>query len=409
MDQTDTIKSVAVFGDIKTKDPRPVSITDRMNTLKDCFEILSTAYFRTHPEGASDADHPHQLGLPKVFWDKFGTMIKEHENKMADMDRNGYTVRLDLRKNGNLIQALRRAGIIPAGFSPLFGNLMSTVAKHLMKEYGAVFAFTQSDEMTLIIPPCTEEQSPMFSGRLLKSTSTMAAFATSTITKLIFMEAFFVFCKKMMMMIGKFLLVYALMLLVLAQVPILELVLLPVLAVVTTSYTPVLMLILAMVVIGYPIVTNIMNALIAFDARVGHWTNTNDEFALLLWRAYDCSVNGLTDASMQKIGKKMSGKNSGEKLLALHKAGLLPLHPHQACGTTIIKSREMLPCTDPRDGSVVIKERAVYKKYNISILEGFKAGAFQISDSGVKYDAEKHKDYHEKLLTAFLNGDVKFC
>jgi hypothetical protein len=59
--------------------------------------------------------------------------------------------------------------------------------------------------------------------------------------------------------------------------------------------------------------------------------------ALLLWRSYDCSVNGVSDAVHQTAGKTklIVAKGTWDKLRWLDENNKLPLPSHQACVHTL--------------------------------------------------------------------------
>lgn len=80
---------------------------------------------------------------------------------------------------------------------------------------------------------------------------------------------------------------------------------------------------------------------IAFDARIGMYNTLHEAFELILWRAYDCSINGISQAVYfcgNPGSKLVSLKNSNEKLKYLFENKLLPLSDHQAYGTLFKKN-----------------------------------------------------------------------
>ena len=74
---------------------------------------------------------------------------------------------------------------------------------------------------------------------------------------------------------------------------------------------------------------------------------------MLLWRGYDCSVNGVSDAvhhSGVPGRKKGMALNARDKVAWLHDNNLLPLPKHQAYGTVLarVKRRVDVVGADPR-------------------------------------------------------------
>ena len=69
-----------------------------------------------------------------------------------------------------------------------------------------------------------------------------------------------------------------------------------------------------------------------FDCWLGHYDSWEEARGLLLWRAFDCSVNGVSDAPFQVpgSGKAVQGSSKIEKVRRLWQQGRLPLPMHQA-------------------------------------------------------------------------------
>merc|ERR1712070_354263 len=84
---------------------------------------------------------------------------------------------------------------------------------------------------------------------------------------------------------------------------------------------------------------DLANILPHFDCRLGQYTSWEEARALLMWRAYDCSVNGVSDAVYQIKGasKHVMGLGKREKIEWLWKEGRLPLPRHQAYGTVLVR------------------------------------------------------------------------
>merc|ERR1719163_1619489 len=87
-----------------------------------------------------------------------------------------------------------------------------------------------------------------------------------------------------------------------------------------------------------------------FDCRLGHYTSWEEAQALLLWRAYDCSVNGVSDAvyHMKGSGKQIQALGVQEKVKWLWKMGRLPLPRHQAYGTVLVRAKRIKEGRNPK-------------------------------------------------------------
>jgi hypothetical protein len=100
-----------------------------------------------------------------------------------------------------------------------------------------------------------------------------------------------------------------------------------------------------------------------FDCRLGSWATWEDARALLLWRAYDCAINGVSDAVHHAKGapgrKEAVTQCVPFKLAWLHERGMLPLPEHQAHGTALVRVRRERDGVNPVTGEVVRVVRRV--------------------------------------------------
>ena len=184
---------------------------------------------------------------------------------------------------------------------------MVETANTVMKTINAICAFVQSDEMTFIIASCNEEQTVYYGGRIMKIVSTIASLATQTFLRNI-----------------------------------------------------------------YKLATDKNVELppnpITFDARIGHWSSIEEAFSLLLWRSYDCSINGVSDAVFHaNAGSKIREANTNVKLQYLVDNNLYPLVPHQEHGTFLWISKEPKDCLNPKTGEMVVKIGRVIKTANVHL------------------------------------------
>jgi len=106
-----------------------------------------------------------------------------------------------------------------------------------------------------------------------------------------------------------------------------------------------------------------------FDCRMASYDSFEEARALLLWRAYDCSVNGISDAVYHSEGfsgkKELMTKGMGEKLKWLKDAKRLPLRPHQAFGTYFTRVKFLKEGWNP-----VKKENVTSWRSRIDRMEG---------------------------------------
>jgi tRNA(His) 5'-end guanylyltransferase len=269
-------------------------------------------------------NHTAYLGISKTKWDLFGNVITEHEKILANIEKTAvWSIRLDGKNFSPLVRGLRSAGVLQPGYSVEFGEMMVKTANVVMDEIRACCAFIQSDEMTLIVPACKEEQIHHYGGRLQKLVSTTASLATFTFYNLI---------------------------LELAKKNNVELPMRP----------------------------------ITFDARIGQWNSIAEAFSLILWRSYDCSVNGVSDAIFHmKAGKESREKNTSEKLHFLSDNNMLPLHPHQSFGTILWTTREPKDCVNQKTGEKTTKDRLVTKHHNLYLPGAFHDNKIVIGDYGI--------------------------
>merc|ERR1712187_59816 len=123
-----------------------------------------------------------------------------------------------------------------------------------------------------------------------------------------------------------------------------------------------------------------------FDCRVGHYTSWEEAQALLLWRAYDCSVNGVSDAVHQTpgSGQKIQSLGRQEKVAWLFGQGLLPLPRHQAYGTVLVRVKRMIEGYNPKLGRSVWTLRGKIEKVDGPVLELVRTDALFPTDDVVE-------------------------
>ena len=203
---------------------------------------------------ASQLDHflgrdgqPLHLRAPhvsKALWTALGDEIKGAETPQGSFNVTGerwISLRLDGAGFSRLTRGLRQRGVIPAGFSPVFGELMAECCSALVDKFHARCGYTQSDEMTLLLAPTAPRRDGghephIYNGRVLK----LCTMAAATVTAL-FNYRIGDICRAK----------------------------------------------------G---VAHDRAILAAFDCRIGSYATREEAMSLVLWRAYDSGVNGVSDA-----------------------------------------------------------------------------------------------------------------
>jgi len=204
--------------------------------------------------------HPNPPFVPKKVFTELGDLIKIAERPEKDRicGSQWISLRLDGKGFGKYVRNLQRLGVFGSngGYSQEFALIMQECVTTLMEEFSAICGYTQSDEMTVLIPAANivrgEQQPHSFNGRVQKIGS-LAASVVTGIFNLRVMEK----CTKL------------------------------------------------------NITVEPKSMLARFDCRVGSYDSEKEATSVLLWRAYDCGVNGVSDAVHKaKVG---SGKLTTEE------------------------------------------------------------------------------------------------
>merc|ERR1712032_315383 len=127
-----------------------------------------------------------------------------------------------------------------------------------------------------------------------------------------------------------------------------------------------------------------------FDCRVGCYDSWEEAQALLLWRAYDCGVNGVSDAVYQSScpgAKKVMGEHKCAKLKWLHEvAASLPLPTHQAYGTLLVRVKRVVEAVNgnPKAKETMVKVlRSVIDHVEEPVLKLFIEGHVFLKDEAL--------------------------
>lgn len=116
--------------------------------------------------------------MKKIDKNPFGTRIKEYESLSETyLDKTQYTI---IRVDGHGFSKFTKGFEKP--FDDLLTKLLSETARALMAEFKAVTAYSQSDEITLLLLP---DENLIYSGRVQKITSLVASFASMKFNDLV--------------------------------------------------------------------------------------------------------------------------------------------------------------------------------------------------------------------------------
>lgn len=257
--------------------------------------------------------HEQPPHIPKPVWEELGRLIRAQENlKITEVPGHQWiSLRLDGCGFSKQTQKLRRKGVLDDGYSAEFGEIMKECVKVLMDTFHGRLGYTQSDEMTLLIHPASvvrgQQQCHLYGGRVQKLCSTAASTATALFNRRVSQLA-----EKRGIVLDE----------------------------------------------SWP--------LSHFDCRVGSFDTEEEALALVLWRAQDCGVNGVSDAVHQSKGsaKKVKGYNTADKLKWLAEQAKLPLPAHQAYGSLLLNEYHMKEGKDPRTQEVKLALRRVISQAN---------------------------------------------
>jgi len=107
-----------------------------------------------------------------------------------------------------------------------------------------------------------------------------------------------------------------------------------------------------------------------FDCRIGAYSSWEEAQSLLMWRAYDCGVNGVSDAVYHSHGTLETNetkrsfcagimtKGVRSKLKWLHDNNKLPLPEHQRHGTLFVKYKKVKEGYNPKTEQKVVSLRS---------------------------------------------------
>jgi tRNA(His) 5'-end guanylyltransferase len=292
-------------------------------SLEQSAENITSLLKRYQPVLLPDMDPKlHYLAphVPKVTWTALGDLVAARERGTSGCVPGTHWISLRLDGSGfsKTVRVLRKKGILePAGFSETFAACMQSSLRALMEHFNGRLGYTQSDEMILFIAPMHvvrgEQQSHLRNGRVTKLTSLAASYVTA----------------HFIMQLGRH---------------------------------------CERCGVGLEELAHILPH---FDCRLGHYASWEEARGLLLWRAYDCSVNGVSDAVYQIKGssKEVQGLGRQQKVDWLWKQGRLPLPRHQAYGTVLVRVKRVIEGHNPKLQTTVTTLRSVIEQVDGPVLE----------------------------------------
>jgi tRNA(His) 5'-end guanylyltransferase len=254
--------------------------------------------------------------IPKSIWEIIGTKVsnKEKEMKICVEPDKFITLRFDGNNFSKVIPKLKIAGFLEHGYSKTFATIMQGATQKVMKKFNAIYGFTQSDEITIIIPSTNKDGTHIFDGRRDKlislGASCISTYFVSELSK----------------------------------------------------------------------INSIPDDIdILFDGRMAYWNTLRDAFELILWRAYDCSINGISTAVINYgADTTIKKSNTAIKLMWLMTQGRLPLDTHEVHGSFFAKTQIKKICVNPITGESVEVMRSVILNVNGNVLFNMKRNVFGI-------------------------------
>ena len=257
-------------------------------------------------DGVRPELHPLPPFIHKAHWTDLGDAIVEAERqtKVAIPGHQWISLRCDGTGFSKLTKRLKRAKILEQGYSTTFGNIMVKCCRALMTKFNAKCGYTQSDEITVLIAPTSivrgEQQPHIYSGRVQKLVSLASSIVTAQ------------FNHEIANLCGK------------------------------SALEDI----------------DQVGLIATFDCRLGAYDTQEEATGILLWRGYDCGVNGVSDAVFHCKGKiegagAVSKLGKDLKIQWLKDHGILPLQPHQRDGTYLVRKKVLTNATNHKTGEPV--------------------------------------------------------
>ncbi|CAK9107893.1 unnamed protein product, partial [Durusdinium trenchii] len=307
--------ALALGWSFSTPVPTRVPVERRSSQLEATFDDLWTLLAEREEarvDGVDTSLHELFAPSPRSAWQELQALVTGKEEPVGLNDMKCVSLRLDGCMFGRLTRHLRQIGLIGPGYSKDIGEIMRLCCRMMMDEFKGNVAYTHSDEMTILMfphkmgRPGNSFQWP-HNGRIQKWVSIGSSMVTALFNRQLSQ---------------------------LAEAR------------------------------GITLPTDIVAH---FDCRVGLFDSEKEALSLLLWRAYDCSVNCVQDACHhQGAPLEVVRSDFAKKLLWLKEAKLLPLDPHQAYGSMFVKGEGTFKVNVSDTNQTVIVKR----KVNIHVNDG---------------------------------------
>jgi len=119
-----------------------------------------------------------------------------------------------------------------------------------------------------------------------------------------------------------------------------------------------------------------------FDCRIGAYASYEEAMSLIYWRVADCGMNAVSDAvyHLKQGAGHARTATTDVKLNHLKSEGKLPLHTHQAHGSFFFKVKRRKEGFNPKTQQPVICFRPAIEKASGNILRNVKNGSFPKDD-----------------------------
>ena len=309
--------------------------SERRRTI---YEVLKTAKYSEETIGRyinGPILSKHEI------WDILGDYISHHE-RSARYDISPdlfYTIRLDGRRfSKEILPYLSKRGIISSGYSLEFEDAMKYAQRILFESTpNAICSFCQSDEITILVGPVRigksgERGNLSDNGRFQKYISHPASLVSSSF----------------------------------------------VISLINTLVNKSLV--------------NLISSVkpVEFDARIAQYDSFESAMQLILWRSYDCSVNGISSGiHLNKFPNKseLNKLNSTGKLRFLQENGILDtMTDHQLYGTFLWNSYTENIFTDLKTGNEYKRAKITINSRSDQLLTVMKTFMCDNENSGLEYD-----------------------
>eukprot|EP00434_Breviolum_minutum_P019987 symbB.v1.2.017631.t1/scaffold1340.1/size241236/16 len=341
------LATVAVFGPTFAVPP---AATSKLSTTFDELWALLCSREEAVVEGVDPSLHELSAPSSRKAWQELAELVTQQESPLA-LDGSKYvSLRLDGCMFGRLTRELRAIGLLGPGYSEEIGEIMRLCCRAMMDEFKGNVAFTHSDEMTILMFPRDFGRGGQpfewpHKGRIQKWVSIGASMVTA------------LFNRRLAKLADEK---------------------------------------------GIELPEDVVAH---FDCRAGLFDTEKEALALLLWRAYDCSVNCVQDAC-HHLGAPLEVVRSdfAQKLRWLNDADLLPLHPHQAYGSMFVKGLGQFEATVSNTNETVMVTRKDGDPPNFAaatsaVLFGDRR---KMSSSATSFDAEHRTAVPESVRHSLL-------